>query len=804
MDVTSLSQLPVGSLLWQPRPGAWMLTFACKATYELQPEESPLAPTQEPVYATEQCWSDDPAWSLYAPRDLVPIRPRCDVVLVGHAFAPDAAPVGSLVARLAVADIDKSIEVWCDRWFTPQGALQRGPDFAKMPLLYERAAGGPDTMNPVGVRPDARDIYGKQSLPNLQRPGFVIKGPSDILEPVGFGPIASTWSSRQRRLGRHASTWSEASFHQQPLPHDIDASYFNVAPQDQQASSLNSAERIVLDNLHPELRHLATNLSGHTPHALVDRPGQAQQTVSMRPELLWIHTDRAICTLTFRGQISIEHPHEQGTVRVALSEPRQAPARSSRDLGREDLSPSSEGTRVGITPKHTVTTFGGLTEAPSVASILPFVQASGAAIPPPRPSASEQSFVGTPFTGAAAPHRTPASLREPPSSAAPPSSLSSPLPFTAVPPPAAAPPPAVSQTAVPPPITAPSPPVESPWATSASRRVPAGVGAAPALGAVAASGAVAFRPDAAPPTQGSAIAASNAAADAEWSVRPGLYRPSAPQPPAVSGPPEVVEMIQLLWFEPASVPRVRRQPAWKRILDALEDELPDADLDEAGSSEQPVETEDRREIFEVLARGEAIDDAGIQEALGASVRDGGKFASPIKLLAGELSFPFDELETLKATVATVTPLIGNDEQLKAAVTNAQDLLKLPDLRTSPAVVESLTLRIREVFSQGKRAVPAGYLDTQVERALLEQRHYQRRAVFGGPHLRALLVPSGASQPVPSYMPDALAQKLPLYQRFKARLIVEIHPQLDQYETSPMGLRVIALARAFPQPGSSAG
>jgi hypothetical protein len=321
------------------------------------------------------------------------------------------------------------------------------------------------------------------------------------------------------------------------------------------------------------------------------------------------------------------------------------------------------------------------------------------------------------------------------------------------------------------------------------------------LGAALASAAVAFRPEP-PPSQGSAIAASNAAADAEWKARPGIYRPAAPQPPVLAPPTEAAEMIQLIWFDPAAVARVRRQPAWKRLLDALEDELPDADLDEAGPSEQPVETEDRREIFEILARGEATDEAGIREALGASVRDGGKFAAPLKLLVGELGFPFDELETLKATVATVTPLIGTDEPLKAAVTNAHDLLKLPDLRTAPAVVESLTIRIREVFAQGKRVVPPSYLDTQVERALLEQRHYQRRAVFGGPHLRALLIPSGASQPLPSYMPDALAQKLPLYQRFKARLLVEIYPQLDQYETSPLGLRVIALARALPQPGSS--
>ncbi len=98
-------------------------------------------------------------------------------------------------------------------------------------------------------------------------------------------------------------------------------------------------------------------------------------------------------------------------------------------------------------------------------------------------------------------------------------------------------------------------------------------------------------------------------------------------------------MVQIIWFDPASVVRVRRQPAWKRILDALEDVPPDTDLDEGGSGEEPVETEDRREIFEVLARGEITDARGIEEALGAGVRDGGKFAVPIKLLTGELSFP---------------------------------------------------------------------------------------------------------------------------------------------------------------------
>jgi hypothetical protein len=118
-----------------------MLTFACKATYELRPGESALAPQQEELHEADSHWSGDPAWSLYAPRDIVPIRPRADIVLVGHAFAPNQVPVRSLITRLIVGDVDKSIEVFCDRSFTHDGVLQEGPRFAKMPLLYERASG---------------------------------------------------------------------------------------------------------------------------------------------------------------------------------------------------------------------------------------------------------------------------------------------------------------------------------------------------------------------------------------------------------------------------------------------------------------------------------------------------------------------------------------------------------------------------------------------------------------------------------------------------------------------------------------
>ena len=833
MEIVSRGPVAVASLLWE-RGATRVLTVVCTATFELVPGKAVLQSNPEPPLENDVPWDAPYARSLRAPTDLVPVKANVDVLLTGHAYAPGGRPARSLLARLAVGSIDKTIEVFPDRYFDPAGTLVEGRPFTHMPLVYERAAGGPGTWNPVGVVVGQRDTYGNVSLPNLVPPRTPVLSPDRLLiAPVGLGPLRSDWPSRVQKLGGRSPRDLPTSWSGQSVPDDIARDYFNAAPADQQLENLRADESITLENLHASYPSLSCRLPGIRPTATLEGRS-APAMITLRCDTLRIDTDRGTCTLVWRAHVPLRQPQETGRLVVALDTPEHA-KRHPTVVGAER---ESDGTETVAASLETTLT----TPALGLAAALPFppsapspprpsAQSSSSwnaitsppardplsqsasswdtpapRAPPPRAGAPEQSFAGTPFTGAAAP-RAPASLREPSSTVAPPASLPPPLPFSAVAPPPPVAPPAVAQTPVPPPITAPSPSVESPWATSTSRRVPVStrVDVAPALGAAVVAAAVAFRPDAAPPaSQGSAIAASNAAADAEWNIRPGIYRPSAPQQPAVSAQPEVAEMIQLIWFDPPAVPRVRRQPAWKRILDALEDELPDADLDEAGSSEQPVETEDRREIFEVLARGEAIDDAGIQEALRSSVREGGKFASPIKLLAGELSFPFDELETLKATVATVTPLIGNDEQLKAAVTNAQDLLKLSDLRTSPAVVESLTLRIREVFAQGKRVVPASYLDTQVERALLEQRHYQRRAVFGGPHLRALLLPSGSSQPVPAYMPDALAQKLPLYLRFRARLIVEIHPQLDQYETSPMGLRVIALARAFPQPGASAG
>jgi hypothetical protein len=137
--------------------------------------------------------------------------------------------------------------------------------------------------------------------------------------------------------------------------------------------------------------------------------------------------------------------------------------------------------------------------------------------------------------------------------------------------------------------------------------------------------------------------------------------------------------------------------------------------------------------------------------------------------------------------------------------------------SAPAVAEGLTKRIEDAFAGGKRVVPPGYLEAQRERALLEQRQYQRRAVFGGKHLRGLLklgapepapgvrlggpgkAPAGGAVVVPAYLPESLAEELPMYPRFRVRVVAEVRLAADRYETHPAALRAMALARLAAPP-----
>jgi hypothetical protein len=317
MDVVSRCPLRAASRVSPSARGAFTLTVVCKATFRLMPGESPLHSEQEEPNEEDNYWDDDPGRSLYSPSDVIPFKPRADILLVGHAFAPGQAPARSILTRLVVGDVEKGIEAFCDRSFTLDGKLREGPKVTRVPLRYERAAGGPGTWNPVGMRPDATDAYGSVALPNMQRPGLMVASREDSIEPIGYGPLAPTWPTRQEKLGYLSTIWDFSKWSSAALPDRLDYSFFNVAPPDQQVNEIRPNERLVLENLHPEHPRLVTSLPGIRPRAVVERVGRRDE-IKLTADTLWIDTALSMCTVVWRGQLALAHRQEAGTVAISM------------------------------------------------------------------------------------------------------------------------------------------------------------------------------------------------------------------------------------------------------------------------------------------------------------------------------------------------------------------------------------------------------------------------------------------------------------------------------------------------------
>ncbi|MBI4699884.1 MAG: DUF2169 domain-containing protein, partial [Deltaproteobacteria bacterium] len=328
MDLLSLSPLPVASLIWRHGQGSWIQTVVCKCTFELCPGLARTVQRQYPICDRDRFLEDDPNRSVYAPGDLAPFKRRVDVTLVGSAFAPGGHSVERLVARLRLGPLRKGIEVLPERQWV-DGKWRAGPAFARVPLWYELAAGGPGTDNPVGI-PGQRS----PRLPRIVPEGFdpTSSGP---IPTAGFGPIGALWPSRLARLGELGEAWSETRWHDRPLPRDFDAEYFNAAPADQQLDRL--APHLVLENLHPGHPVLETYLPGLQPKAIVERRPGEQEELEMEADSVWIDTERAVWAITWRTQVVLEGRDQPGRVLVAIENveqdrptPTPAPAATPR------------------------------------------------------------------------------------------------------------------------------------------------------------------------------------------------------------------------------------------------------------------------------------------------------------------------------------------------------------------------------------------------------------------------------------------------------------------------------------------
>jgi hypothetical protein len=194
-----------------------------KATFRFDLDGNVTPETQAPVPLFAK---DETVAGGLLPADLEPRRnPVFEVILLGHAYAPQQKPVKALTAALSVGSTRRELRVSGDRsWVKDEaGAITMTPPqpFIEMPLGYERAFGGRavaridehsemplyHTLNPHGRGFDAglmalqlghllRAPSGfpvlvdpVRALPNVESPSALVLRPEDVPEPASWATL---------------------------------------------------------------------------------------------------------------------------------------------------------------------------------------------------------------------------------------------------------------------------------------------------------------------------------------------------------------------------------------------------------------------------------------------------------------------------------------------------------------------------------------------------------------------------------------------------------------------------------------
>jgi hypothetical protein len=671
MEVISLCPLPVAGVLWKTEQRGWSLTVVCKATFELGPGELKLRKVQLPLARAERHYEDEPGHSVHVPADLVPFKPRVDVLVVGHAHAPGGKPTDTLTARMVIAEVDKSIRVIGNRTREGGGRTSAISEWRRLPLRYERAVGGPGSHNPVGV--PTRGLPGPDGaslLPNLMPEGNA----SGML--VGFGPVAAGWPTRKRRLGRHAEGFASAGWFERPLPPELDLAFFNDAPEDQQLESLRGSETVKLWHMHPAHEELAFTLPPLWPQAFFERADGEDELMTMRCDTLWIDTDLEVVTMTWRAQLRLESLDERARVIVAVTD-------NGAALSRGDLEPLLE--RAGIGPIDGPTSLGnaiGL-EGRELTADGPGRLLEVHAVELAPPTETTTSFDS--------------------------------------------------------------------WSSALSI-----------------------------PSSRPSLLTGNEV----MTISSEMLESVPPSDDSIHGP----KILKLLWIDPRRVRAIRSQPGWQELLDHHEEH----ETDRSAHA-------DMRDVHRVLVSAYPASASDVEAAVAEAVGREQEFESPLILSAGELRLSFDELYVLRATVTAAAPFAGQQPELERVLASARELLGTTWLETADGVATELSLRIREAFQNDASGLPPDYLEAQVQRIVVSERRYQRRQVWGRRWVRGSFVPVGARVGFTTYLPEDVAGFLPLFDRFFARLVAQVDLREDQYESHPLALKVLALARVVDAP-----
>ncbi|MFE8034337.1 DUF2169 family type VI secretion system accessory protein [Thiohalocapsa marina] len=235
-------------------------------------------------------------------------RPRAEYLVGATAFTR-ADRRRACRVRAQVGNLSKELVVWGLRFW--EGERPSAPlAFERLALDWSQTYGGEDfAANPVGMGRRDSEIDGTRMrlLPRVEYPDRPLTRPSAVGRPAGFGPLDQTWATRAAKRGTYDQAWLERDY--PGLARDLDGSFFNLAPEDQQqATPFRGDEGYAFDLLHPELDRIEGVLPGLATRVFATRKKAADETfeeLSMSLKALWFFPEEERLIQVFQGWMHI-------------------------------------------------------------------------------------------------------------------------------------------------------------------------------------------------------------------------------------------------------------------------------------------------------------------------------------------------------------------------------------------------------------------------------------------------------------------------------------------------------------------
>ncbi|MCA8031019.1 DUF2169 domain-containing protein [Burkholderia cepacia] len=297
------------------------------------------APQQELVVDGDQYDAprgDDPLRAmLIQPGDRVLYKPHTDVIVTGHAHAPDAQATQSWISGIQIGDREVSVQLFGPRRFIKRWLGWRLTDatpVTEVPLTFECSFGGgyaiplaqsdafarihkPD--NPVGcgwlpddsaldlLPPEERKVMaaavaGVRDLPapQIEDPATPIRSPFQQSPAFGLGAIAPWWAPRVHRQGTLDEDWLTKRC--PAVPDDFDAAYYQVAaPAFTLPTRLRGDETLRLTNLLTDSRFVS-RLPGWSVIAVASYADGSSDVTFPGIDTLSINLDQRRLSLVWR------------------------------------------------------------------------------------------------------------------------------------------------------------------------------------------------------------------------------------------------------------------------------------------------------------------------------------------------------------------------------------------------------------------------------------------------------------------------------------------------------------------------